>query len=196
MREQNHEGRSVRASEKIQQRSVSYPPRADCRGRYALVREGARLCGRGGILGHRRSAARHRLRALSGGALQESSRAAQFGRSRRRHDIFNLLPRLRHLRRCRACSRDGKGALRGGRADRAYLVGGADAPVQERDGHGGFEPQKKFKDKKFAAGCSRDVIRTGAERLGWELEKLFGQTILAMRSCESDVNSFMETYQA
>ena len=56
--------------------------------------------------------------------------------------------------------------------------------------------KKKFKDKKFAAGCSRDVIRTGAERLGWELEKLFEQTILAMRSCESDVNSFMETYQA
>ena len=56
--------------------------------------------------------------------------------------------------------------------------------------------KKKFKDKKFAAGCSRDVIRTGAERLGWELETLFGQTILAMRSCESDVNSFMETYQA
>ena len=56
--------------------------------------------------------------------------------------------------------------------------------------------KKKFKDKKFAAGCSRDVIRTGAEKLGWELEKLFEQTILAMRSCESDVNSFMETYQA
>mgnify|MGYP000756300697 FL=1 len=56
--------------------------------------------------------------------------------------------------------------------------------------------KKKFKDKKFAAGCSRDVIRTGAERLGWELEKLFEQTILAMRSCESDVNSFMGTYQA
>ena len=56
--------------------------------------------------------------------------------------------------------------------------------------------KKKFKDKKLAAGCSRDVIRTGAERLGWELEKLFEQTILAMRSCESDVNSFMGTYQA
>ena len=56
--------------------------------------------------------------------------------------------------------------------------------------------KKKFKDKKFAAGCSRDVIRTGAESLGWELEKLFEQTILAMRSCESDVNSFMGTYQA
>ena len=45
--------------------------------------------------------------------------------------------------------------------------------------------RKKFKDKKFAAGCSRDVIRTGAERLGWELDRLFEQTILAMRSCEA-----------
>lgn len=56
--------------------------------------------------------------------------------------------------------------------------------------------KKKFKDKKFAAGCSRDIIRTGAERLGWELDRLFEQTILAMRSCESDINSFMETYQS
>ena len=47
--------------------------------------------------------------------------------------------------------------------------------------------KKKFKDKKFAAGCSRDVIRTGAERLGWELETLMEKTILAMRSCEADV---------
>lgn len=44
--------------------------------------------------------------------------------------------------------------------------------------------KKKFKDKKFAAGCSRDVIRQGAEMLGWELEKLFEETILAMRTCE------------
>lgn len=56
--------------------------------------------------------------------------------------------------------------------------------------------KKKFKDKKFAAGCSHDIIRTGAERLGWELDRLFEQTILAMRSCESDINSFMETYQS
>ena len=56
--------------------------------------------------------------------------------------------------------------------------------------------KKKFKDKKFAAGCSRDIIRTGAERLGWELDRLFEQTILAMRSCESDINSFMETCQS
>lgn len=45
--------------------------------------------------------------------------------------------------------------------------------------------KKKFKDKKFAAGCSRDVIRVGAERLGWELDTLLNRTILAMRSCES-----------
>jgi predicted hydrolase (HD superfamily) len=42
--------------------------------------------------------------------------------------------------------------------------------------------KKKFKDKKFAAGCSRDTIRQGAENLGWELDYLFGQTIEAMRN--------------
>ena len=47
--------------------------------------------------------------------------------------------------------------------------------------------KKKFKDKKFAAGCSRDVIRTGAERLGWTLDELMEKTILAMRSCEASV---------
>ena len=52
--------------------------------------------------------------------------------------------------------------------------------------------KKKFKDKKFAAGCSRDVIRRGAEQLGWELDKLMEQTILAMRSCEKRVNKEME----
>ena len=50
---------------------------------------------------------------------------------------------------------------------------------------------KKFKDKRFAAGCSRDVIRTGAERLGWELPELMEKTILAMRSCEDAVNAAM-----
>ncbi len=48
--------------------------------------------------------------------------------------------------------------------------------------------KKKFKDKKFAAGCSRDVIKLGAENLGWELDKLFDMTIQAMRSCEESVN--------
>lgn len=52
--------------------------------------------------------------------------------------------------------------------------------------------KKKFKDKKFAAGCSRDVIRRGADQLGWELDKLMEQTILAMRSCEDRVNKEME----
>lgn len=47
--------------------------------------------------------------------------------------------------------------------------------------------KKKFKDKKFAAGCSRDVIRQGAELLGWELDDLFAKTIEAMRSCEDRV---------
>ena len=41
---------------------------------------------------------------------------------------------------------------------------------------------KKFKDKKFAAGCSRDVIRQGAEMLGMELPELIGKTIAAMRA--------------
>ena len=45
--------------------------------------------------------------------------------------------------------------------------------------------KKKFKDKKFAAGCSRDVIRQGAEMLGWELETLMERTILAMRAAPS-----------
>lgn len=52
--------------------------------------------------------------------------------------------------------------------------------------------KKKYKDKKFAAGCSREVISTGAERLGWELDELLEKTILAMRSCEESVNSEME----
>lgn len=41
--------------------------------------------------------------------------------------------------------------------------------------------KKKFKDKAFAAGCSRDVIRKGAEMLGWELDDLINKTIIAMR---------------
>ncbi len=52
--------------------------------------------------------------------------------------------------------------------------------------------KKKFKDKRFAAGCSRDVIRTGAERLGWTLEELMERTILAMRSCEESVAKELE----
>lgn len=51
--------------------------------------------------------------------------------------------------------------------------------------------KKKFKDKKFAAGCSREVITQGAEMLGWELDELFDKTILAMRSCEASVAEAM-----
>ncbi|HCQ75056.1 MAG TPA: hydrolase, partial [Clostridiales bacterium] len=42
--------------------------------------------------------------------------------------------------------------------------------------------KKKYKDKKFAAGCSREVIERGADMLGWDLDKLISQTILAMRA--------------
>lgn len=55
--------------------------------------------------------------------------------------------------------------------------------------------KKKYKDKRFAAGCSREIIITGAERLGWELDKLLEQTIYAMRSCEEPVNQEMAGMQ-
>ena len=45
--------------------------------------------------------------------------------------------------------------------------------------------EKKFKSPSFAAGCSREVIASGAERLGWTLEELMEKTILAMREMES-----------
>ena len=51
--------------------------------------------------------------------------------------------------------------------------------------------KKKFKDKKFAAGCSRDVILEGAEKLGWTLEETMEKTILAMRSCEESIQKEM-----
>lgn len=53
--------------------------------------------------------------------------------------------------------------------------------------------KKKFKDKKFAAGCSRDVIRQGAERLGWELDTLLDRTLQAMRASEADIQAAMPT---
>jgi len=45
--------------------------------------------------------------------------------------------------------------------------------------------KKKFKDKKFAAGCSRDVVQMGADMLGWGLDELFERTIMAMRAVEN-----------
>ena len=48
--------------------------------------------------------------------------------------------------------------------------------------------KKKFKDKKFAAGCSREVIKQGADMLGWSLDEVLDKTIQAMRSCEASIN--------
>ncbi len=53
--------------------------------------------------------------------------------------------------------------------------------------------KKKFKDKRFAAGCSREIITSGAELLGWDMAKLMEMMILAMRDCEEKVNSEMES---
>ena len=53
--------------------------------------------------------------------------------------------------------------------------------------------KKKFKDKKFAAGCSREIISKGAEMLGWELDKLLGDTLEVMREAEEDIaNDYKE----
>jgi len=54
--------------------------------------------------------------------------------------------------------------------------------------------KKKFKTLNFAAGCNREVIEKGAAELGWDLDKLIEQTILAMRSCEAEINTFMAAY--
>lgn len=47
--------------------------------------------------------------------------------------------------------------------------------------------KKKYKDKKFAAGCSRDVIEQGAQLLGWELDELLSKALEAMKSCEDEI---------
>ena len=52
--------------------------------------------------------------------------------------------------------------------------------------------KKKFKDKKFAAGCDRGIIEKGAEMLGWELDTLLDKTLSAMRACEETASD--ETY--
>ncbi len=51
--------------------------------------------------------------------------------------------------------------------------------------------KKKYKDKHFAAGCSREVIANGAEMLGWELDRLLGDTLEAMRAGEEYINAEM-----
>lgn len=52
--------------------------------------------------------------------------------------------------------------------------------------------KKKYKDKKFAAGCSRDIIGKGAEQLGWELDLLLERTLEAMKATEADVAEQMK----
>lgn len=52
--------------------------------------------------------------------------------------------------------------------------------------------KKKFKDKKFAAGCSRDVIQQGADMLGWSLDELLEKTLEAMKFCEDSITEQME----
>ena len=49
--------------------------------------------------------------------------------------------------------------------------------------------KKKYKDKKFAAGCSRECIAQGAEQLGWELDKLLEKTLRAMAETEDDIEA-------
>ena len=51
---------------------------------------------------------------------------------------------------------------------------------------------KKYKNKGFAAGCSREVIERGAEQLGWELDKLLTMTLEAMKATEDDINTEIE----
>ena len=63
------------------------------------------------------------------------------------------------------------------------LIGAA--ALMRPTGMSDMEPKsviKKFKDKKFAAGCSRDVIRNGAEMLGIEVNELIAQTLEAMKT--------------
>ena len=49
--------------------------------------------------------------------------------------------------------------------------------------------KKKFKDKAFAAGCSRDIIASGAELLDWPLDTLLEKTLKAMQACEDDIEA-------
>lgn len=53
--------------------------------------------------------------------------------------------------------------------------------------------KKKFKDKKFAAGCDREVIKRGAEILGWTLDELLQKTLDAMKATEDEVQELVKT---
>lgn len=75
-------------------------------------------------------------------------------------------------------------------------IGADDAFVHAVCSHGyglcsDVEPVLEMEKVLFAAGCSRDVIRQGAERLGWELDRLLDSTLQAMRACEDDIAAQM-----
>ena len=55
--------------------------------------------------------------------------------------------------------------------------------------------KKKYKSKGFAAGCSREAIKRGAEQLGWPLEKLLTMTLQAMADSEDEINRELEAEQ-
>ena len=55
--------------------------------------------------------------------------------------------------------------------------------------------KKKYKDKKFAAGCSREIIQRGADMLGWSLDDLLQKTLDAMKTSETEVNEFCSRFE-
>lgn len=55
--------------------------------------------------------------------------------------------------------------------------------------------KKKFKDKRFAAGCSRDTIIQGAAMLGWELDEVLSKTLQAMQETEAALSAELATLQ-
>ena len=55
--------------------------------------------------------------------------------------------------------------------------------------------KKKYKDKKFAAGCSRELISNGANQLGWELDELLQSTLEAMQEKEDEIQENVEQYK-
>ncbi len=54
--------------------------------------------------------------------------------------------------------------------------------------------KEKYKDRKFAAGCSREIIFKGAELLGWDLDQLQNQTLQAMRAKEQEANQICSQF--
>ena len=81
-------------------------------------------------------------------------------------------------------------------SDELTVLIGAAAPMRPSKSVADMELKslkKKFKDKKFAAGCSRDVIANGAELLGWELDKLLDMTLKAMQAEETAIEEAVAT---